>query len=364
LGATVILAAEDVTITIPIGTSGIQIAFDDVTRTLLFDTALNVARLGLQTITTVETGVMPFGASVMVVGTEGADTINGTTGDDVIDGLGGNDTINGLGGDDFLRGGLGDDTLIGGFGDDQIYGGGGNDRIIDNEGDYAVLDGGAGNDHISVANVVATSLNISGGDGDDRIDLTLGAVGVAYVDAGNGADRVTVSSLGAEVSVLLGAGRDELIFPAGALGTGNFGLTIIRDFEAGPNGDKVDLASALTGYLVNWTQGTNPFATGHLRLVSIFGNAFLEVDRDGGTGPGGFKQLINFAGLNKDTLTADNLGGLDPKASTATTAAAGIAAAAVPEAFAHEASPFDDLGYVSPELLNPATDYGAYYFLA
>ncbi|NJC04989.1 Ca2+-binding RTX toxin-like protein [Sphingomonas kaistensis] len=367
-GANAVLIGATSSVTIPIGSSGLQVAFDDVIRTLRFDTALGVAKLGDQTITISETGVIPVGATGQLLGTEGNDILNGTAGNDVIDGLGGNDTINGLGGDDFIRGGLGDDTLSGGAGDDQIIGGAGNDRIIDDEGTYAVLDGGTGNDHISVNNLAITSLNVTGGEGDDLIELTLGTAGFAIVSGGNGADRVVVSSgQGMEVSVSLGAGRDELVLPAGSLGNGNFGFTIVRDFEVGSNGDKVDLASALNGYLTNYTPGSNPFASGHLRLIDFFGNAYLQVDRDGAAGPNTtFSDLINFAGIDKNALTAANFNGFDPAASiaSASVSSLGFAAESEPEPVA--VAPTEYIGhfdYSPPQHLGSLIDHGGYFFL-
>ena len=112
----------------------------------------------------------------------------------------------------------------------------------------------------------------------------MGSTGIAFANAGSGADRVEVITAGADVSVTLGTGRDLLVLPANALGTGDFGLTIVRDFEVGPNGDKIDLGSALAGYLQNYTAGSNPFASGHLRLIDFFGNAYLQIDRDGASG--------------------------------------------------------------------------------
>ena len=365
VGSTVILSSETATVTIPVGPPGLEVAFDDVSRTLLFDTALNAAKLGDQIVTTSETGVLPAGATQNIVGTEGADTINGTANADVIDGLGGNDTIDGQDGDDFIRGGLGDDTIAGGLGDDEIRGGGGNDRITDNDGDFAVLDGGVGNDTIRVNNLVITSFSINGGDGDDIIELTLGTVGFGIVSAGNGADRVVVSSQGSmEVSLQLGAGQDELVIPAGALGTGNFGTTIVQDFAVGPNGDRIDLGAALAGYLQNYTPGSNPFASGHLRLSDTFGNAKLEVDRDGAAGPGGADELIRFAGVDKDTLTAENFSGFDPKASVAAAPAASLAVVSEPELIAQDVSQFGDFAYVAADPLDLFGGNGGYFFLA
>jgi hypothetical protein len=54
-----------------------------------------------------------------------------------------------------------------------------------------------------------------------------------------------------------------------------------------------------------------------------------------------FEDLINFAGVSKDALTADNFSGFDPKASVASVAK--VAAAAVAEDIAQEAQPVGDI---------------------
>lgn len=365
-GSNAILVGATSSVTIPVGSAGLQVAFDDVVRTLRFDTTAGVVKLGDQTLSNSETGVLPVGATGQLLGTEGNDTLNGTAALDVIDGIGGNDTINGLGGDDFIRGGLGDDTIDGGAGDDQIIGGAGNDRIIDNEGTYAVLDGGAGNDRISVNNLAITSLNVTGGEGDDLIELTLGTAGFAIVSGGSGADRVVVTSgQGMDVSVSLGAGRDELVLPAGSLGNGNFGFTIVRDFEVGPNGDKVDLASALSGYLTNYTPGSNPFASGHLRLIDFFGNAYLQVDRDGASGSATFSDLINFAGVDKNALTAENFNGFDPRASIASASLSSMTVVGEPDpvALAPGEPGVGDFAFAPPQQIGALIDHGGYFLL-
>jgi Ca2+-binding RTX toxin-like protein len=73
---------------------------------------------------------------LVIVGTDGNDSLSGSPSADNISGLGGEDTLNGLAGDDTLAGGLGNDTLAGGDG---------NDLLIGEAGDNAI-DGGAGSD--------------------------------------------------------------------------------------------------------------------------------------------------------------------------------------------------------------------------
>ena len=59
-------------------------------------------------------------ASMILIGTSGADNITGFASDDTIDGLGGNDTISGAGGNDYLSGNTGNDSLNGGVGNDTL----------------------------------------------------------------------------------------------------------------------------------------------------------------------------------------------------------------------------------------------------
>ncbi|GAA3997854.1 hypothetical protein [Sphingomonas humi] len=363
-GATATIVGLTSSVTIPVGSAGLTVAFDDVARTLKFDTTLGFVTLGDQRVTSSETGVLPFGATGQLLGTEGADTVNGTESRDVIDGLGGNDTINGLGGDDFIRGGAGNDTINGGAGNDEIYGGSGDDRIIDDIGDFGLIYGGLGNDNISVNNPTGTSFTISGGDGDDEIVVNLGPIGVAYINAGAGADKVASVTEGADVIVTLGAGRDQLIIPAGALAD-DLGVTVVQDFTVGATGDIVVLKDALTAGLTNWDPGTNPFATGHLQLVNIFGNTYLQVDRDGPGGPLKAQDLIGFAGVAPSGFTAENFNGYDPKA------APGAALASSAQVGDSQSNPLavgpdlvGDTGLVRMELHDTLGLHTAYYFFA
>jgi hypothetical protein len=81
--------------------------------------------------------------SQVVLGTEGADSLEGGSGNDILCGFGGNDT---------LDGGAGSDYLDAGTGSNALYGGAGNDTLIGVEGD--VFDGGSGRNQI-IANPAA-----------------------------------------------------------------------------------------------------------------------------------------------------------------------------------------------------------------
>jgi Ca2+-binding RTX toxin-like protein len=115
-GASAVIQGLGVTVTVPVGAAGIQVAFNDIARTLLFDTASSSVRLGDQVVTSAVANVVPAGGPATLVGTQGPDVITGTEGNDVIDGLDGADRIDGGAGNDILRGGAGGDDLDGSFG--------------------------------------------------------------------------------------------------------------------------------------------------------------------------------------------------------------------------------------------------------
>lgn len=116
----------------------------------------------------IQLGGTGSGASELVVGQEGADTLSGN------------------GGNDLLLGGAGDDTLSGGTGDDLLHGGEGSDTYVFNAGDGAdtILEthGDTGND------VLQFGAGISVGD----IGIAAEGDHLAFVHA-NGAGGVTVS---------------------------------------------------------------------------------------------------------------------------------------------------------------------------
>lgn len=125
----------------------------------------------------------------------GDDTLDGGTGNDTLFGGAGMDTLLGGDGNDDMFGGTGDDTLRGGTGSDELFGGDGNDRLfssgpfsqggpigadtgfvtyLDTVGDAALdaadtLDGGAGNDTITVAHDFTGTTTIDGGDDIDEL---------------------------------------------------------------------------------------------------------------------------------------------------------------------------------------------------
>jgi len=106
----------------------------------------------------------------VVVGKEGADTINSGDGNDNISGKGGNDFIEAGEGDDLVSGGVGDDKIRGGVGDDYIMGNDGSDTVEDGPGsDFINL--GPGNDTMVyfLDNNKGYKDYAVGGEGDDTL---------------------------------------------------------------------------------------------------------------------------------------------------------------------------------------------------
>ncbi len=136
-------------------------------------------------------------------------------GDDYLDGGDGNDEVWGDGGDDMLLGGAGTDLLRGGRGNDWLDGGDGNDQLSADDGNDT-LAGGPGID------------GLNGGAGDDTYiiaaaDLAIGreyiqdTQGTSYLQLGVAPDSFSVSSIGADVLLNFGDGR-ELLIVSGLVG--------------------------------------------------------------------------------------------------------------------------------------------------
>jgi serralysin len=254
----VIVSGEDSWIVYNHFTSSInaQINFASNNSSLLLDEDVIIA--------SANTGVTINGANDvddMVLGGEGADTINGLTGDDRIFAGAGDDNVNGGEGADEIYGGLGDDTLAGGAGDDRIYGGEGMDTVTyvaateainvnlnaasaSNDGfgntDLLVfIENVIGSDYDDVINGSGAGDNIlSGGAGNDVID---GKGGNDTLNGGDGSDTLR-GGVGDDTlngnygdDFLLGDGGQDLIYGGNGNDTGRGGGD--NDILYGQNGD-------------------------------------------------------------------------------------------------------------------------------
>jgi len=304
-------------------------------------------------------------------GDGGANTINGFGGDDVLNGGGGNDILIGGDGDDMLNGGTGDgdtasyvgatsgvtvtlnsttaqntggagfdtltgiENLTGSTFRDVFTGDAGNNVLIDTLGGNDRFIGGAGNDTLSVERSgggAATTVTLTGGPGDDAMSfdgngrytdtvtfegqdgadvVTTAGAFRSNINTGAGNDTVTVDTLGGTWAIKLDSGSDTLIL-AGT--DGDFAgstANVVRDFAAGAGGDVLDLTAYLAGgALTDYTPGSNPFLSGHMRLVQAGAHTLVQVDRDGGSD--GFVTVLTLRDTVALNFTAFNFDGLAP----------------------------------------------------
>lgn len=206
--------------------------------------------------------------------------IVGSEGPDVLVGGPENDILRGLGGDDNLSGGNGDDTLAGGAGNDTLNGGAGADVLVSGFDDIGndLLDGGIGNDTLTVRRFRGgtDAVSMSGGDGNDTFIVQMYS-GQAIANGGTGDDTFNLYTGG---TLSGGDGRD--IFSLNRLYVPNaLNLITITDFQTGALGDVFSLDSFAASF-VNWDEQTNPFTSGHLRLLQQGSDTAFQVDLDGG----------------------------------------------------------------------------------
>lgn len=168
----------------------------------------------------------------LIYGGNGNDTIYGGNGNDVIYGENGSDTVYGGAGDDYISvdndaspgndpgfnyvdGGDGNDYIYAAAGGNELHGGNGNDAIaLDNGGPGAnLIYGEGGTDNILVQGV---QISVFGGDGNDTIQsLSFQPLGGSHVgnllDGGNGDDQITVRNIHDVVDTVVGGAGNDLI---------------------------------------------------------------------------------------------------------------------------------------------------------
>ncbi|HEV2746462.1 MAG TPA: type I secretion C-terminal target domain-containing protein [Allosphingosinicella sp.] len=229
----------------------------------------------------------------------------GTAESDVLWGTRGADQIGALAGDDYVYGGEAADLVDGGEGHDNLYGEAGADRLIGGS-EHDRLFGGTGNDrlegeagHDSLAGDEGDDL-LFGGDGDDSlVDMH----GSNRQSGGAGRDTFELVSAGGGLDVLTGGpGSDEyrLNWSSG------FTADRVTDFAGGAGGDVINLNNMTSG-LQSFAYGSNPFLSGHMRLLQNGADTLLQIDRDGAAGAAGWETALTLANFAADAITAANL---------------------------------------------------------
>src|SRR5450830_1658113 len=208
----------------------------------------------------------PNGAIVRgkdVQGTASADQLTGETFADTLSGGSGADFLDGGNGSDLLRGGDESgrgDTLVGGLGSDTLFGGAGNDILSDegwltpntaepvtHAGSSDRLEGGDGNDSLYGRTLWGDD-TLDGGSGDDLLVVQGGttAGNQAILFGGDGNDTLSIGHVGgSNVTATGGQGTDTFVLGRYA----TRGSLTITDFQAGVEGDLLDLTPLLDDYV-------------------------------------------------------------------------------------------------------------------
>ncbi|HEY0085783.1 MAG TPA: calcium-binding protein, partial [Allosphingosinicella sp.] len=270
-------------------------------------------------------------AGLTLTGTAGNDSLVGAAGDDTIDGLdgmdrlsggSGDDTITGgadtdylygEGGNDVLDGGAGTDILDPGFGTDIVRGGDGNDYITSETGGDQLLQGEGDNDTFSIGRSYAgtgDTVTAQGGGGDDSFRLyAYGPHHLFKLDGGAGNDSIQIGWLQGTAELTLGTGTDVIELNDSQNVLLRYGSVIVQDFETGASGDRLDLDTWLVNALVAWDQVSNPFGTGHLKLVQSGADVLLQVDADAGGSASALRTVVTFRNVDAASFVQENLGG-------------------------------------------------------
>ncbi|HZF96318.1 MAG TPA: M10 family metallopeptidase C-terminal domain-containing protein, partial [Allosphingosinicella sp.] len=209
----------------------------------------------------------------------------------------------------WLLGNALDNAISGGAHEDRLEGLAGNDVLTDSGGSGS-MDGGEGNDRITLVRGAGAGIEnhrLVGAGGDDEIRVSLQRDVSLYLDGGAGIDLIEISALTAAstVSVWLGAGRDTLRIGSSP-GLYQLGAVAIFDFAAGPEGDRIDFTAFIAARLIGRDSSANPFETKHLALVQSGADTLLQVDFDGGGDQ--LQTLVTFRNTDAPTLGAGNLG--------------------------------------------------------
>jgi Ca2+-binding RTX toxin-like protein len=256
------------------------------------------------------------------------DVLAGGAGADILRGLGGNDILKGGEGADRLEGGDGVDMadfsdlasgvvidltlatqangdvltsiegLLGSANSDTLRGDAGSNILADFSGGSDIIEGRGGDDLISVERNGANSdlVRVDGGDGNDHISV--GWRLNSELNGGAGDDVIQLVGEQSRSVVTLGAGRDTLVIENLQYTTGPG--HIVTDFVTGTGGDVLDIFPGFDAA---------PFRNGY-RLIQSGTDTLLQYDSYGGVVD--YRTLITFQNTQASSFTAANFGGINP----------------------------------------------------
>lgn len=219
-------------------------------------------------------------------GGAGADRLYAGQGDDTFEGNAGDDLMMGDGGNDTANGGLGSDTIYGGNGDDTLSGGADDDKL---DGDYGsnVIMGGEGNDALATMGDGISRLD--GGAGDDLLSVWAAYVregaGIVTANGGDGADIIEFQrQIGnPEVVATGGAGADVFKVQGGEQAS-----FIVTDVDLRMEGDKID---PMANWWITPVVG-DVIANGVVSFVQSGADTLVRYDADGRAGTADEAQTV------------------------------------------------------------------------
>ncbi len=128
----------------------------------------------------------------------------------------------------------------------------------------------------------------------------------------NGPDTFNVAPSGNYI-VTSGGGVDDIVL--GAL-SGGLGSIVVTDFQAGLDGDRLDLLPFLQSLAPGSARSAgDPFAGAYLRLEQSGSDTLVEVNSTGG---GVWSTLVDLRGVDANALTWANFPDIQPTSNTAT----------------------------------------------
>lgn len=231
-------------------------------------------------------------AAVTIAGGDGNDSFRISTLSQsvIVSGGAGADWLSATGWSDLVfRGGLGNDTIYA----DQVDAGTIPGKVN--------IDGGQGDDQISVMTAAPCAVDVSGGSGDDTISVSLAAGSIGIVSGGTGNDTITITGSGYSVgpfsiTVDGGAGDDTISGGSGDTfigGAGHDTFVIVGSSAAAPvviddflrNADVVDLqqidADGSGGAFTFVGTAAFSHTAGELRFEQLGGHTFVYGDTNG-----------------------------------------------------------------------------------